>query len=140
MAKTMSVQVKDAPHYRDAPFLGKVVTKLSYADQVTVEQEQHSWVKVSRSGQKNGWIHISALSEKEIILNPNSEEIKEAASGEEIALAGKGFNKQVEEKFKQDNKNIDFTRVDKMEKMVISQTEIQNFISQGGLKAGEGES
>ena len=77
---------------------------------------------------------------KDIILNPISEEVKEAASSDEIVLAGKGFNKQVEEKFKQANKNIDFTWVDKMEKMVISQTKIQDFVIKGGLKAEVGES
>lgn len=141
MTKSMSVQVKKCQLRNQPSFLGKVVTKLSYADPVTVEEEQDAWVKVKPTKAKgSGWVHISALSEKEIILNPNSEEIKEAASSDEIALAGKGFNKQVEEKFKQNNKNIDFTWVDKMEETVISQNEMQSFLDKGGLKTQGGVS
>ena len=84
MAKTMSVQVKKCQLRNKPTFLGKVVTKLSYADQVTVEQKQNSWVKVGHSGQKDGWIHISALSEKEIILNPNSENIAAASRNDNL--------------------------------------------------------
>jgi len=138
MTTAMSVQVKQC-HLRSNPtFLGQVITQLDYGDRVEVDKEENSWVKVSSPGKNTGWVHLSALSEKEIILNPNSKDIQEAASNDEIALAGKGFNKQVEEKYKQDNKNIDFTWIDKMENIVVSQAEIQSFISQGELKAKGG--
>ncbi len=140
MAKTMSVQVKKCQLRNKPTFLGKVVTKLSYADKVTVEQEENSWVKVFHPQKKDGWVHVSALSEKEIILNPNSDDIQAAASSDEIALAGKGFNQQVEKKFKESNRNIDFAWVDRMEKMTVSQNDIQSFISKGGLEAGGGKS
>ena len=134
MTKAMSVQVKQCVLRSNPTFLGSIVTKLDYGDRVEVNEEQNSWVKVSPVGGQPGWVHVSALSEKEIVLNPNSRDIEEAASSDEIALAGKGFNKQVEEKFKQDNRDIDFTWVDRMEVMVVSQNEIQDFIIQGGLK------
>jgi uncharacterized protein YgiM (DUF1202 family) len=138
MTKAMSVQVKECQLRSKPTFLGKVVTKLDYGDRVEVDKEENLWVKVSLSGENPGWVHLSALSQKEIILNPDSKDIEEAASSDEIALAGKGFNSEVEEKFKQDNKDIDFTWIDKMEKIVVSQNEIQNFINQGGLKTEGG--
>lgn len=134
MAKAMSVQVKQCQLRSKPTFLGKIITKLDYGDKVEVEKEEDSWARVLPSGSSAGWVHISALSEKEIILNPNSQDIEEAASSDEIALAGKGFNKQVEEQYKQENKNIDFTWIDRMEKIVVSQNEMQGFISKGGLK------
>lgn len=137
MTKQMSVQVKQCQLRSKPSFLGKVVTKLDYGDRVEVAQEENSWVNVSPSGKDEGWVHLSALSEKEIILNPNSEDIQEAASSDEIALAGKGFNKQVEAKFKQDNKNISFKWVDNMEKIVVSQEEMTGFLEQGGLEMKE---
>lgn len=134
MSKTMSVQVKQCQLRSKPTFLGSVVTQLEYGDRVEVANEQNDWMKVSPAKGNSGWVHVSALSEKEIILNPNSQDIKESASNDEIALAGKGFNKQVEEKFKQDNQNMDFTWVDRMEQIVISNKETREFISQGGLK------
>jgi uncharacterized protein YgiM (DUF1202 family) len=134
MTKTLSVQVKECQLRSKPTFLGGVITQLKYGDRVAVDHEQNDWVKVSPVKGNSGWVHVSALSEKEIILNPNSQDIKEAASNDEIALAGKGFNKQVEEKFKQDNQNMDFTWVDRMEQIVISNKARQDFISQGGLR------
>lgn len=138
MAKSMSVQVKKCQLRNKPSFLGKVVTQLNYGDKVEITGEKNSWVEVSSATKSSGWVHVSALTEKEIIIKPNSKDIQSAASSDEIALAGKGFNEQVEKKFKQNNKDIDFTWVDKMEKIVVSQDEIQNFLHNGGLAGKEG--
>jgi len=140
MAKTMSVQVKNC-QLRDKPsFLSKIVTNLSYADQVNVQQERDNWYKVSAVNKKgSGWVHVSALSEKKIILKSGSKDIENAASSDELALAGKGFNEEVEKEYRNKNKNADFTWIDKMEKIVVSQNEIQKFLKEGGLKAQGGE-
>ena len=69
MAKMMSVQVKKCQLRNKPTFLGKVVSKLEYGDRVEVSDEKKSWVKVLPSKKNNGWFHVSALSEKDIILN-----------------------------------------------------------------------
>ena len=134
MAKAMSVQVKKCQLRSQPTFLGKVVTNLEYGDRVEVAREKDSWFKVTPSGKNGGWVHVSALSKKKIILNPESKDIEEAASNDEIALAGKGFNKQVEDKYRQD-KNLDFSWIDKMETIVVSQIDIDNFVGRGGMKS-----
>ena len=134
MAKAMSVQVKKCQLRNQPTFLGKVVTNLEYGDRVEVAREKDSWFTVTPSGKNGGWVHVSALSKKEIILNPESKDIEEAASNDEIALAGKGFNKQVEDKYRQD-KNLDFSWIDKMETIVVSQIDIDNFVGRGGMKS-----
>ncbi len=139
MAKTMSVQVKKCQLRKKPSFLGKVVVNLAYADRVTVKQKKNDWYEVIPVSNKNGgWVHVSALSKKKIVLNPGSKDIKNAASSDELALAGKGFNKQVENDFKKKNKNADFKRIDKMEKIVVSSKEMQNFLKKGGLKVNGG--
>lgn len=140
MAETMSVQVRKSQLRNQPSFLGKILTELVYGDRVTVDEKKESWLRVSPAkGGKKGWMHISSLTTKEIVLKPNSKDVEKAASSDEIALAGKGFNKQVEEKFKQDNKNIDFSEIDKMEKIVISQLEKQTFLQDGDLEGFRGE-
>ena len=59
--------------------------------------------------------------------------VEKAASSDEIALAGKGFNEQVEGEFKKKNPNIDFKQIDRMEKIVVSQNNMQQFLKSGGL-------
>ena len=140
MSRLMSVQVKKCQLRKRPSFMANIVGRLDYGDRVILARESHSWAQVVCEGKKfSGWVHISALTTKKIILNPNSEEAKGSASSEEIALAGKGFNEQVEEKFKQAHQNIDFTWVDKMQKFVISPKEIQVFLRQGGLRLEGGD-
>jgi ABC-type Zn uptake system ZnuABC Zn-binding protein ZnuA len=84
-------------------------------------------------------LHSSALSTVEIVVNPGASDINRAADSDEIALAGKGFNKQVEERFKQQNKKISFNLVDQMEGNTISEEAIQAFLLEGDLHPAEGE-
>jgi hypothetical protein len=138
MTTTMSVQVKKCQLRNQPSFMGKIVTTLSYGDQVTVSEEKESWLNVVPAAKgSSGWVHISALSAKQIVLNADSRDVPGSTSSGEIALAGKGFNQQVEQEYQEQNRNVDFSWVDKMEKIVVSQQEIQSFLQQGGL-AGEG--
>ena len=132
--KLMSVQVRKG-QVRSAPsFLGKVVDSLSYGDRVDVREEKGSWARVGMPGKSpRGWMHASALTKKKIVLNPGDIDVEEAASNNEIALAGKGFNNEVEKDFKAKNKNLNYAKVDKMEKIVVSQDKIQRFLKTGGL-------
>ncbi len=141
MSKMMSVQVKKCQLRNQPSFLGKIVSNLSYGDQVLVLGEKESWLNVQPPAKgDSGWVHVSALSAKRVVLNPNSREVKGSTSSAEIALAGKGFNQQVEQQFMKQNRNIDFTWVNKMEQIDISPKEIQEFIKQGGLNPAGGRS
>jgi len=131
---TMSVQVKNGQVRSVPSFLGKIIAKLSYGATVNVLEQTGSWNKVALSGNAGeGWMHASALTTKKIVLNPGDADVEKAASSDEIALAGKGFNEQVEGEFKKKNPAIDFVRIDKMEKIVVSQNEMQQFVKLGGL-------
>jgi uncharacterized protein YraI len=136
-ATTMSVQVKDAPVRATPSFVGKVVGTLAYGDQVEIQQTQGAWSKVARAG-VSGWMHTSALSSKKIVLAAGQEQAKVAASGDELALAGKGFNSDVEAQFKSAHKDIDFTWINRMEKINIPSSEMQAFLKDGGVTPKEG--
>ena len=136
-AATMSVQVKDAPVRATPSFVGKVVGALAYGDQVEIQQTQGAWSKVAGAG-VSGWMHTSALSSKKIVLAAGQEQAKVAASGDELALAGKGFNSDVEAQFKSAHKDIDFTWISRMEKIRIPATEMQTFLKDGDVTPKEG--
>jgi len=140
MAKTMSVQVKKCQLRNKPSFLGKILVNLNYADRVTVKKEQDDWFKVQpENNATSGWVHVSALSTKKIVLAKGSKDVTSAASSDELALAGKGFNKEVENNYKKKNKAADFAWVDKMETFIIPQNEIQRFLAEGGLQAQGGD-
>jgi uncharacterized protein YgiM (DUF1202 family) len=141
MAQNMSVQVQDGKLRADPSFLGKVVGSVAYGDQVTIVKQQPPWFYVSaKGGQFKGWIHESALSEKEIVLRAGSADVSKTASQKEVALAGKGFNPAVEKEFKSRNPKLSFEWVDRMEKFVVSDDEVRNFIKEGALSPEGGVS
>ena len=132
-AKTMSVQVRKA-ELRDNPSVfGRVISSLSYGDKVTVGEQNGPWMKITSAG-ISGWIHNSALTTKTIVMK-SGDGAQTAASSDEVALAGKGFNPEVEAQFKANHKNIDFKWVDRMEKIVIPPAKMKAFAENGGLTA-----
>jgi len=137
--KMMSVQVNTGVLRVTPSFLGGIVTRLSYGDRVYVLEEEESWTRVGLSWNADkGWIHSSALTPKKIVLKAGTEDVEVAASGEEIALAGKGFNQQVESEFRAENPNLDFTWIDRMEKCVVSERQMKRFLKEGGLSCEGG--
>ncbi len=135
-ASLMSVQIRKAD-IRDTPsFMGKIVTSVSYGDKVTIQSEKGAWLQVNTSGQ-SGWMHNSALTKKNIVMKSGAGAQTSASSGE-MALAGKGFNSDVESQFKANHKDIDFTWVDKMEKIKIPPPELKAFAKAGQLDAQGG--
>ena len=132
--KRMSIQVKTGVVRSNPSFLGKIVAQLPYGDRVSVQATTGAWHLINQAEKSaDGWMHSSALSTKKIILKPGATDVQQAASSDEITLAGKGFNQQVENDFKSRNPQTDFTWVNRMEKMAVSQNQIQAFIKEGQL-------
>jgi hypothetical protein len=131
---TMSVQIKRSDVRSRPSFLGAVVGRVSYGDQVQTYGGQGAWIKVRLPGQAiEGWLHRSALTTKKIVLRAGDQDVRQAASNDEVALAGKGFNQQVEDAFKSQNPKVDFTWVDEMEKIVVAPQEMQAFLKAGNV-------
>ena len=130
----MSIQVKKG-HLRSGPsFLGKIVAALDYGDRVAVLEKRNPWVKV-QSTEKNsaGWLHDSALTTKKVILKPGAADVEQAATSDELALAGKGFNQQVEGEYKSKNPHLDYSLINALEQVVVPQAQIEQFIKEGEL-------
>ena len=137
-AATMSVQVKNGQIRATPSFLGKVVAPLSYGDKVQILETKNEWMNVTGPGGQSGWVHSSALTKKKIVMTSGSEDVQTGASGDELALASKGFNSDVEADFKSKNQNVDFTWVNRMEKYKVSPEEMQEFLKEGQVKPSEG--
>lgn len=138
IAAEMSVQIK-AGQIRSAPsYLGQVLATVDYGARVEVLQQRGDWMEVQAEGAPKGWMHSSALTKKKIVLASGSEDVRTGTSGEELALAGKGFNKEVEAEFKQQNPEVDFKWVDWMEKTRFTVDDLAAFLKAGGVKSPEG--
>jgi hypothetical protein len=132
LATSLTIQVEEGQVRSTPSFLGEIIDKVVYGESVELVKEQGPWRKVNTK-RKPGWIHESAVSESKVELMPGSN-VNEGASGKEIALAGKGFNADVENAYKAGHQQVSFAWVDKMEKFTVSNADIEQFIKQGGLR------
>lgn len=132
-AREMSVQVRDGQLRNRASFLGTVTGTVAYGDRVTVNQAQAGWCEVSKADGATGWIHESALTPKRVVLGSGAGDARVGASGEEVALAGKGFSKEVEAEYKKGNSQLDYTWVDWMVRQTVANDQLVQFLKQGGL-------
>ncbi|MFP4420456.1 MAG: SH3 domain-containing protein [Desulfococcaceae bacterium] len=135
----MNVQVREGQLRTTPSFLGKVVATLPYGAGVGVLQRQGDWIRVGLPTRaQEGWMHSSALTEKNLRMAAGADDVEATATGDELALAGKGFNQQVEQRFRAENPDKDFTWVDRMETWGVSAEELADFLREGELIA-EGE-
>lgn len=130
--RQMSLQIREGTLRATPSFLGGVVASAAYGDRLTVLEEQGAWSKVSPAdGGAAGWIHTSALTKKRITLKAGDKDAEVAASSGELALAGKGFNSEVEAEFKSQNKDVDFAWIDRMEAITVSVEQVKTFLKDG---------
>ncbi len=129
---TMSVQVRGSSVRATPNYMGASVGKIVYGQQVKVVGEQGNWYRLESPG---GWVPKSDLTKSKVAVDPDQ---KFAASGgrrDEVALAGKGFNPQVEKQFKGDNPDLQraFGDVDRVENMTVPDSELKAFMKGGKL-------
>jgi hypothetical protein len=134
----MNVQVQSGQIRVTPTFLGKVLATLPYGVSVEILQTKGDWMQVKSGQGQVGWMHKSALTTKVVSMSSGATAAKSGASSDELALAGKGFNSDVEREFKAKNKNLNFAAVDRMEKIKIPTPEIQAFLQTGAVKPAEG--
>lgn len=130
----LTVQVENGQLREKASVFGKIVADVKYGDRVDVLVTQGPWVQVRTADGRAGWMHESSLTRKKLALSSGASDVNRTASGEELAMAGKGFNSQVEADFKSKNATVDFTWIDRMEKYKVSERESLAFLKEGGLQ------
>ena len=132
-ADTLIVKVKVTKLKKSPQFFASTVTSLNAGAQLEKIETQGNWVKVKTAQGAVGWLHNSAIQDKKFSLMAVNAPTKTGANAEEVALAGKGFNKQVEDSYKSKNKDIDFRWVDKMLKIMIGEKTMLEFLKAGKL-------
>ena len=103
---------------------------VQYGDEVSVLQVSGSWAQVQR-GTLTGWMSSANLSTKRIASTGSTS----SASASEVALAGKGFNQEVENTYKTSG-NLNYADVDRTEALTVSRDELYRFVTEGRLAQG----
>jgi len=129
---TAWVAVKSAPVKSSTWFFASTRGTLDIGAQVTVLQVSGSWAEIRSDSNSSlsGWTSVNNLSSKRIVSSGTG------ASASEVALAGKGFNQEVENSYKTEG-NLNYADVDKTEAITVSQDDLYKFVVDGHLVTGE---
>lgn len=107
---------------------GKKTFTVYYGTELIVLEENGEYLQVSVAGKnkQSGWINKRQTSNRKLVTSSS-------ANADEIALAGKGFNAEVEGLYTQ-NTNADFSKVDLIESYETDNDTLLEFLSEGSLK------
>jgi uncharacterized protein YgiM (DUF1202 family) len=130
---TLYVAVKTLNLKSSTGFFASNRGTLNYGDRVTVLQVSGKFVEVRSSANSSltGWTPSANLSAKQIISGNTN-----VASASEIAVAGKGFNQEVEDSYKKSG-TMNYADVDKTEAITVQETTLRRFLEDGRLAMGD---
>lgn len=131
-AESVQVKVKDNAIRNACRFYAPVKIKVRSGDQLTVNSRNGDWYLVSFRG-VSGCIHRGAVESRTFTVSGAGGR-QGGTSSDEISLAGKGFNPQVEKSYRTGNPSLNFAAVDSLEKMTLDGEQLRGFIERGGLK------
>ena len=133
----LAVSVREG-ELRSAPgFLSTIEARIQYGEALTALGVRGDWVRVRvESGGAEGWLHSTAvLPPGEMNLTGSTAE-GTGTTSREIALAGRGFNEQVEQQY-QEQQDLDFSGVDEMETLLLPPSELGEFLAEIGAEIVE---
>jgi len=111
--------------------LGVIKGKIPYDTEVRVDQKQDAWVHLSQP--ESGWMHSSSLnaSQKSSLLTPGKGGQSSSVSDNEVSLAGKGFDKKIENAYRAHHGSLRYDLIDRVEKMTVEEDEVKRFVDAG---------
>ena len=129
----MYVAVKTVTLKSSTGFFASNRGTLNYGDRVTVLQVNGRYVEVRSASNSTltGWTASANLTARQVVSGNTS-----SASAREVALAGKGFNQDVENSYRSQG-NLNYADVDRVEAITVSETDLRQFLEEGRLSTGD---
>lgn len=115
-------------------FWAPAVADIEYGDPLFLIEEDKSWVEVETSVGKQGFLPLSAVTKKKVVVQGKSVALEASAAEGDIVLAGKGFNSKIEGQYSSDHVELNYQAVDKMQSLEVSPEEMVQFIEMGRLR------
>jgi len=106
---------------------------LEYGDRVSVLRVDGRFIEVrcAENSSLTGWTPAANMSARQVIAGTSS-----TATAREVAMAGKGFNQDVEQSFRDQNENLNYDDVDLVEAITVQESALIRFLEEGRLRMG----
>jgi uncharacterized protein YgiM (DUF1202 family) len=129
-SRNLTVSVDEAKIRRKKQFFAPVVATVHLGQTLEAGDHEDGWYSVSYNGQE-GWLHESAVAGKASSVKAGKWSGSDSATSEEVTLAGKGFNDEVEKSYKKGHADLDFKTVDKIANRSIPEPDLRTFMKAG---------
>jgi len=131
---TLYVAIKTVTLKSSTGFFATNRGTLNYGDRVTVIRVSGRYVEVrsATNASITGWTPSANLSVRQVVSGTTS-----TATASEVALAGKGFNQEVETSYRTQNTNLNYAAVDAVERITFNEADLRRFLEEGRLAMGD---
>jgi hypothetical protein len=129
-AERLVVAVKESRVRQNPASYAKPVASVTLGQKLESDEKKGDWYRIEVGGVQ-GWLHRSAVAGKGSGGSGAKSVGTSEVSGDEVTLAGKGFNEQVEKEYREKHPEASFAAVDAMEKIEISDDEVRSFVEEG---------
>ena len=134
---TVTVTQMSAKLGKSPSFLAPTVSKLVRGDQLTVIEVQKDWYHAKTRDGQDGWINRTSVVDKAVALSTKPGGGQGGVSNDEVAMAGRGFSPEVEAAYKKDHPDLDYSHVDKIEKLDVDGAALARFRDEGKIGGGK---
>jgi len=131
--ESVTVRVLQAKVMKKPTFIGASTGTVSRGHVLRFSEAKGGWYHVTAPF--DGWIHSTAVTEGQVKLSTLAGSGGPVASRQEVELAGRGFTPEVEDKYRQQNPQLDFHHVDAIEKLAVDPEKLASFARAGKLDA-----
>ncbi len=135
--KTVTVQTLTGKVQKTPSFLAPTVAKVVRGDQLSSLEQQKDWLRVTTKDGQSGWISKASVVDKAVALSTKPGGGAGGVSEDEVALAGRGFSPEVEAKYRSTHPDLDFSHIDKIEKLDVDGGELAKFVADGKIGGGK---
>lgn len=134
-ADLLVVSVQTTRIRKSPQFFAASIATLKAGEKLEKMSEANGWIQVKAASGAVGWVHSSAVEISKFSLQAMNKDMKTKASAGEVALAGKGFNSQVEDSYRAKHGEANFAGVEAMLRIKVDLAQVEDFLKKGKLGA-----
>jgi hypothetical protein len=127
-----TIQVKEIDIKSSPNYMSSSIGKLTYGSKVEISATEGNWYRIVTPP---GYIPKTAVGRSAKSVDASKGYAASGVTHDETALAGKGFNPQVEGQYKKSSASLAaaYTQVDRVGRMTVSDSALQSFVANGKL-------
>lgn len=132
----VAIAVQNQNIYPMPAFYASPTEPVTYGTLATIDEIQGEWYRITTSDSEDGWIHETAVTGA-IQTSSSGTTASGEVTTDELMLAGRGFNADIEESYAGSNPQLDYTLVDEIESSwEVTSEQLYDFLVQGNLIEG----